>query len=147
MLIGFNHTGLVVRDLETMVQFYTQQIGLKVLFEVDSVAPPDGDHTGGPGARRKLIFVGLDGDHKIEFVYYIDPPATEGHLDKHQFGSMHVCFDVADLRQTYESLSGRGVKFVTEPKFREVEGKNIGVIYAYDPEGNLIEFIEGLRDK
>lgn len=144
MVTSFNHTGLVVRDLEKMVRFYTEDLGLKILLEIDSVAPPEGDHTGIAGARRKLVFVGFDDDHRVELVCYIDPPpAGDGHVDSHRYGCMHICFNVADLCQTHKELSAKGVKFHTDPKFREVDGRTLGVIYAQDPEGNWLEFIEG----
>ena len=73
MITGFHHTGIVVRDLESMVRFYTEVIGLEKLMELDSVAPPEGDHTGVPGARRKLVFVGYANDHQIELVHYFEP--------------------------------------------------------------------------
>ena len=144
MISGFHHTGVVVQNLPNMVKFYTEDIGLKILREVDSIAPPEGDHTGVLGAQRKLVFVGFEDDHQIELVHYIDPPATAGYLDKHQLGASHICFHVQDLRHVYEELSGKGVKFVTEPKFRCDNGNQVGVIYAQDPEGNWLEFIEGL---
>ena len=143
MVTGFHHTGIVVQDIDRMVEFYTRELGLNVLRRILSVAPPEGNHTGIPGARRTLVFVGFEGDHQIELVHYIDPPAREGYLDKHQFGATHVCFRVADLRETYGRLRARGVRFETAPKFQEADGKTIGVIYARDPEGNWLEFIEG----
>ena len=145
MITGFNHTGIVVQDLEKMESFYTEAIGLNVLRRIDSVAPPEGDHTGVPGARRTLLFVGIANDHQIELVHYIEPPARAGYLDKHQFGATHVCFDVEDLRQTYAELAAKDVRFVTEPKFRDVDGNTVGVVYARDPEGNWLEFIQGLK--
>ena len=144
MITGFHHTGITVRDLDAMVAFYTQQIGLCLLREIDSIAPPEGDHTGVPGARRKLVFVGFENGHQIELVHYIDPMAREGYLDKHQLGSMHVCFRVDDLRTLYGRLREQGVRFATEPKFRNIDGRSVGVVYAQDPEGNWLEFIEGL---
>jgi catechol 2,3-dioxygenase-like lactoylglutathione lyase family enzyme len=142
-ITGFHHTAVTVHDLDAMVRFYTEVIGLRVLMEVDSVAPPTGDHTGVAGARRKLVFVGFGDGHRIELVHYIDPPASAGHFRQHQLGAMHVCFRVSDLAATHARLSGAGVRFLTEPKFREMEGKRIGAVYAQDPEGNWIEFLEG----
>lgn len=144
MITGFHHTGVVVRDLEHMVQFYTEVLGLKLIRRIESIAPPEGDHTGIPGARRTLVFVGLQNDHQVELVHYHDPPASEGYLDKHQLGATHVCYRVDDLRKVYKDLSAKGVQFVTQPKFRDVEGKSVGIVYAQDPEGNWLEFIEGL---
>tara|TARA_B100000686_G_C16703719_1_gene924971 strand:- start:993 stop:1211 length:219 start_codon:yes stop_codon:yes gene_type:complete len=58
MVIGFNHSGFVVRDLDKMVSFYRDDLGLTIDREIDSKAPTEGDHTGIPGAHRTLIFVG-----------------------------------------------------------------------------------------
>ena len=93
MITGFNHSGFVVKDIDMMVEFYRDTLGLEVMREVDSVAPPEGDHTGIPGARRTLVFVGKpDGEHVLELVHFIDPPSPEGHLDRHQLGAAHICF-------------------------------------------------------
>jgi len=143
MITGFHHTGVVVRDLQRMVRFYTEDLGLSLILELDSVAPPEGDHTGVPGAKRKLVFVGYEDGHQIELVHYLEPAASDGYVDKHQFGAIHVCFNVEDLQDVYKTLSARGVQFVTEPKYREAEGKGrIGIVYAQDPEGNWLEFIQ-----
>lgn len=144
MIKGFNHSGFVVRDLEKMVAFYTQALGLEVLREVETVAPPEGDHTGIPGARRKLVFVGKAGDsHALELVHFIEPPSPEGHLDRHQLGAAHVCFNVEDLEGLYDRLKAQGVRFVTPPKWRQTPQGSVGICYAQDPEGNYLEFIQG----
>ena len=58
MVTGFNHSGVVVDDLDAMIAFYTDVLGLEVLREVESIAPPGGDHTGIPNARRSLYSLG-----------------------------------------------------------------------------------------
>ena len=144
MVTGFNHSGVVVDDLDTMIAFYTDVLGLEVLREVESVAPPGGDHTGIPNARRKLVFVGKPGDHhQLELVHYYDPKPSAGHLHHHQFGASHICFNTDDLEGLHSKLSAQGIRFVTEPKFRETpDGFRIGITYALDPEGNYLEFID-----
>ena len=143
MIRGFHHTGLVVDDLEAMVEFYKDSFGLRVLLEFDSVAPPDGNHTGIPNSRRRLVFLGLeDQTHQLELVKYLDPPAKSGHLDKIQLGAMHICFNVDDIAATYQNLQP-DVRFVTEPKWsRSAAGDKIGVVYGQDPEGNWFELIQ-----
>ena len=143
MLTGFFHTGLVVCDLDQMIQFYTETLGLQIELEIDSNAPPTGDHTGLAGARRKLVFLGFGSGHQLELVHYLEPQSPEGGLDRHQLGGMHVCFDVENLLETHESLASQGVSFLTEPKFSETStGQRVGVVYFQDPEGNWLELVE-----
>ena len=146
MVTGFNHSGLVVRDLDAMVEFYRDTLGLTVMREVESVAPPMGDQTGIPGARRTLVFLGKpECEHALELVHYIEPPSPKGYLDRHQTGATHICFNVDDLERLYPRLSRKGVRFVTPPILRDTpEGGKSGICYAQDPEGNWLEFIEGM---
>lgn len=144
MISGIHHTGIVVRDLVMMQNFYCEAFGMKVVGKIESVAPPTGNHTGIPNSKRTLVFLGRPGEkHMIELVYYIDPPAAEGHLGKHQFGASHLCFSVDDLQAEFVRLQKLGVRFETEPKFSDTPAGRLGVIYARDPEGNWLELIEG----
>jgi catechol 2,3-dioxygenase-like lactoylglutathione lyase family enzyme len=145
MVTGFNHTGFVVQDMENMVAFYRDTLGLKVVREVDSKAPPEGDHTGIPGAHRTLIFVGKPPEekHVLELVHFINPPSPKGHLARNQLGAAHLCFNVENLEKLHKDLSAKGLKFVTPPKFRAMpDGSRRGICYAQDPEGNWLEFIQ-----
>ncbi len=145
MITGFNHSGFVVRDLDKMVGFYRDVLGLTVLRERETQAGPAGDHTGIPGAHRFLVFVGKpDGEHSLELVYYVHPPSPEGHLLRNQLGAAHVAFNVQDLEEFHRRLTAAGVPFVTPPRFRSgPDGAVTGICYAQDPEGNWLEFIQG----
>ena len=142
VVTGFNHTGIVVHDIDAMVKFYTEVIGLTKLREIDAVAPPTGDHTGFPGAKRKLVFVGYQGGHQIELLKYYHPSEKPGHLDRNHLGAPHICFNVSDLTQVHREFQSKGVKFQTEPKWRDTPQGRTGIIYARDPEGNWLEFIQ-----
>ena len=80
MVLGFNHSGFVVQDIDKMVSFYRDDLGLTVDREVDSKAPLEGDHTGIPGAHRTLVFVGKGGEHALELVYIFTPRVQKGTL-------------------------------------------------------------------
>ena len=106
MVTSFNHSGIVVKDLDRVVGFYRDALGLSVVREVDSIAPSGGDHTGIAGARRRLVFVGMPGGgHLLELVHYIGPPSPGGYLDRHQLGAAHVCFNVDDLEGLRQALA------------------------------------------
>lgn len=143
-IIGFNHSGFVVRDIEKMVSYYRDVLGLTVIHEIDSVAPPEGDHTGIPGAHRTLVFVGKpEGEHALELVHYIDPPSPdEQHAAQNIIGTAHICFNVDNLAELHEYLTAKGIKFVTPPIYRETPEGTMGICYSQDPEGNWVEFIQ-----
>ena len=116
--------------------------GLGVEREIDAVAPPEGDHTGFPGARRTLRFIGIEDNHRIELVKYHNPPGEDGYLRKNQHGAMHICFLVEDLQTIFDDLTEKGIKFVTDPIFHDTPEGRRGIIYLQDPEGNWLEFIQ-----
>ena len=143
MVTGFNHSGFVVKDIDKMVAFYRDDLGLRVEKEVDSKAPPGGNHTGIPGSHRTLVFVGTQGEHSLELVHYINPTSPEGHLERNQLGSTHICFNVSDLESLHKKLVSKGIKFVTDPIFTDNDdGTRNGICYCQDPEGNWIELIQ-----
>ncbi len=144
MVIGFNHSGVVVKDIDKMVEFYRDALGLTVMREVDSVAPAEGNHTGIPGAHRTLVFVGKpEGEHILELVHYVDPESPEIHRpDRNELGAAHICFDVEDLQTLYDDLIGRGIEFVTPPIWRDTSAGLSGICYFRDPEGNFVELIQ-----
>ena len=113
MITGFNHSGFVVKNLEKMVSFYRDDLGLK------------------------------GGEHALELVYFIHPKSPSGHLDRNQLGASHICFNVEKIEELYENLLSKGIKFVTPPIMSVTEdGKEKGICYCQDPEGNWIEFIQ-----
>ena len=144
MITGFNHSGFVVQDIDKMIHFYRDLLGLEILSESDNIAPPEGNHTGIPGAHRYLVFVGKqDSTHRLELVHFIEPPSTSGHLERNQLGASHVCFNVENIQDLYDKLTSQGIKFVTPPIMRDLpEGGQHGICYANDPEGNWLEFIQ-----
>ena len=145
MISGFDHLGLVVKDIEKQKTFYRDVLGLRVLHEREALAPPTGDHTNIPGVRRKLIFLGnAKGEELLELVYYIDPLSPSGQsLNPNQVNSIHLCFNVVNLQNNYRELSDKGVRFLTPPKVvNRPEGAPVCLCYAQDPEGNWLEFKE-----
>ena len=144
MITSFNHVGVVVQDLDAMVKFYTEDLGLNVTARYESEGGEEGDHAGIPNSTRVEAFVGLDEDSpQIELIYYAKPPASAGHLDKHQMGSTHTCFLVDDIKKAHAELSAKGVRFVKDPVFATTpEGDEWGAVYFQDPEGNWLEFIQ-----
>ena len=150
MVTGFNHSGFVVQDLDVMVAFYRDTLGLTVVREADSIAPEGGDHTGFPlrptEARIRWQVYLPEGEHLLELVHYRHPPSPEGHLRRNQLGAGHVCFNVDDLPRFYDDLRSKGVEFVTAAQVQETRIHHPRPPHGASatpgtPEGNWLEFI------
>ena len=88
MITSFNHSGIVVQDLDEMLRFYTEDLGLTLFDRYEMDAGPDGDHAGIPGARRVEVFLGLGDDgHMLELIQYLDPLSSDGHVDLNKAGA------------------------------------------------------------
>lgn len=145
----FDHVGIVVKDVEMQKKFYCDILGLKVFGERESIAPPTGDHTNIPGAKRRLIFLcDQNGEIILELVYYMEPQSPTGQpLNPNQLNAMHLCFNMKNLQERYLELFHKGIRFLTPPKvLKTPDGKTLCLSYAQDPEGNWIELKEVLNE-
>jgi len=131
-----------VNDLEKMVDFYCSSLGLTELRRVETIAPPEGNHTGIPGSRQMLVFVGFEEGHRIELVKYHEPISPTGDHPMTATGMNHICFNVVDIEKIHTDLTAQGIEFVTDPIITQDENRRHGIVYARDPEGNWLEFIE-----
>ncbi|WP_142858253.1 VOC family protein [Salinigranum halophilum] len=132
-----HHVGVTVANLDRVVDFYREVLGLDVLarFSVDGEAFATGVGVDGASAE----FAHLDaGGARIELVSY-DPEGDN--CDEqvvNQPGAVHVGLSTADLDAFYESLPDH-VETQSPPQ-RTASGTKI--CFLRDPEGNLVEVLE-----
>src|SRR5918911_316142 len=88
---GLHHTGIIVSDLERSIEFYAGVLGLEMWTEPSPVFddPSLGDALGVPGAAP---------------------------MPQNALGSHHVAFRVDDIEAMHAELSGKGVRFLSEPQ-------------------------------
>ena len=120
--LSLSHTTIAVRDLETMVAFYTDVLG----FHVTNRGAP------GPG-QPELAFLSQDPSehHQMVFIEGMTPPDHEIVIADHlafRTGSLD------DLRAIGERLAEAGVENVAP-----VSHGNAWSLYFNDPEGNGLE--------
>ena len=120
----FAHTMIRVDDLDELVEFYTDKIGLELLrrFEL-------------PGADATLAFVkDPKSGMEIELTYNHDGRSYElGDA----FG--HLAFFVDSVDATFADWKGKGIAFSLEPKTMK---NGTRIAFAVDPTGYKIELIE-----
>ncbi|MEE9274183.1 MAG: VOC family protein, partial [bacterium] len=95
-----------------------------------------------PGADLHIIYV-RGGGYAIELIQYVGAPGVKIDTATNNVGSAHVAYNVSGLREMYETLRAKGVRFMSPP-VDIPDGSNKGglVVYLEDPDGNTFEFIE-----
>ncbi|MFB6087790.1 MAG: VOC family protein [Haloarculaceae archaeon] len=135
---GLHHVGTTVRDLDRAVAFYRDVFDCAVLdrFTVSGEAFETAVDV--PGATGR--FAHLDGGGaRVELVEY-DPEGDEAAAESvNQPGSKHLAFDVDDLDAFYAALPD-DVDTVSEPR---TTSSGTCIMFLSDPEGNLVEVLEG----
>lgn len=142
----FDHVGLVVGDLERSVGFYRDVIGLALL---GSGAESDRRYAEMLGVTRvRFAWAELDlgRGHVLELLRFDEPsdtaPTTRG---AGLPGVVHLGIRVADIDAAHEALTKHGGTVFSRPIELAEDNRWLGlrVFYALDPDGHLIELIQG----
>ncbi len=128
----FNNVRLLVRDYRKCFDFYTQKLGFEPLWDIEECY---GAFKVADGIEGLAIFLS---DYMAPVVGNADEQQPVGNREK----SM-ICFEVADVDETYSALKANGVKFVNEPL--DMPGWGMRVVHLRDPEENLIELYTPLQ--
>lgn len=136
-----HHVGLRVADIERSARFYIEALGghwetAPMLYE-----GPDADEImgGTPGTRFKVCHIGFD-DGVIELFEFLAPVADTGPIPDHIGKVIHFAFQVDDVEQALQSIEAAGGKRYW-PDVKEMEF-GCKVVYATDPDGNVLEIID-----
>jgi catechol 2,3-dioxygenase-like lactoylglutathione lyase family enzyme len=132
-----HHYGITVADLDRVLPFYRDVLGLELLtrFTVSGAAFADG--VGVAGATGS--FAHLDaGGARVELVEY-DPEGeavSEGLVNRP--GATHLGLAVDDIDAVYADLPD-DVATLSEPRTTE---SGTRILFVRDPEGTLVELLE-----
>ena len=111
---------IIVHDLPQAVAFYRDALGLRFLFEVPKMAFFD------CGGVRLMLGIPEtpEFDHPGSILY----------------------FKVRDLRETHQTLSARGVEFVTPPHLiAKMPDHELWMAFFRDADGNTLALMSELR--
>ena len=142
MIKDLHHVGIIVKDLDRSLAFYTNVLGGKLLY-ISGAQPKDVEkEVDVPGARTRLAVLKY-GAATVELVEYIEPKIEPGLLSAAAVGTQHVAFEVDDVDAAVATLKKNGIRFNAPPKLIE-EGDNKGWVWTYfrDPDGCWLELVE-----
>ena len=142
MIKNFRNACVVVGNLEKSLKFYRDILGLKV-FRVYNIAGEYPEKAMGVKGI-KLTYVKLrtpkqpkNSPAVFELHYWRKPKVAK----KERYN--HISFTVEDIDREYKRLSRQGVRFISQP-LRAPHGKT-KICFGYDPDNNLIEFVQDLK--
>lgn len=123
------HIGLAVADLDAILPFYRDVLGMPELPLDDS----DGARIVGLAAGESLVEL-LEADSP-------DSPIAR-YVSRRGPGIHHVCFAVDDLEGTLSRCRAAGVRLIDETPRMGAEGKRIAFLHPSSTAGVLVELSE-----
>ena len=139
MITGIRHTGIVVRDLNAAVGFYTVILGLSVVRQGIESGPYLDAMLGLEGAEVAVVKMQAADGGTIELLAFLSHLREPRPRDICDCGITHLAFTVDDADKMHKRLMAYGVKCVSEPQLTE---GGFRVFFCNDPEGNKIEFVQ-----
>ena len=144
-VIAADHTGITVSNLERSLAFWRDVLGLEFSHSAHQTGERVEQITGVKGAELKLAVLKTPTGHKIELLEYLAPADRKKSFDLQpcDLGHVHVALIVDDLDAVLEKIAESGWKAAGKPQAL-TSGPNAGkrVVYASDPDGTTIEFMQ-----
>lgn len=137
----FRHACVIVKDLDRALGFYRDMLGFKVVKIVKVEGKFPETILGVKGIKLTYAKMRAPGQPKnaepaFELHYWQNPVILP------KKGRDHISLTVKGLDREYERLHRRGVKFISKPATSP--DNETKICFGYDPDGNMIEFMEDL---
>ncbi len=144
MLKSFFHTGFIVADVERSLEFYTNVLGLNLITRMERQGEFIDQVLGFTGTHIKGAFLDMGEGHQLELIQYLSPASGPGGINRNDLGAAHIAFYVQDIDQFHAEKSQQGLRPINPPALHRDEQGNPfrKVMYAQDPDGNYLEFVE-----
>ncbi len=142
-----DHVNIVVNDLEKMVQFYTEILGLKETKRATISGEWISAVVGLENAEADVVYVQSEQGPRIELLQYRSPAGVsiEENRLANTHGIRHLAFRVDDIDAIAERLYQADVRLfgpvqdVPNAQVKYADGSRKRLVYFYDPENNVLE--------
>lgn len=148
--VELDHVAIVVRDMDNMVAFYRDVIGLDVVRSGTVPSEAIERLSGAPGTKARFAFLGARGSAKIELGEFVPAGEESGRIEAFDTpGIRHVAFNVTSISEVAERM--RSSPHTGDLRVEEVVIAATGALLKRgilrDPEANSIELIERPRPR
>ena len=149
MIVGLNHVGISVTDIERSIAFYRSALSMEPATSITEFGP---GHAEGkyerimalPGATGRVCTIAGDGGLRLELFEFVHPVPSRRSIDRpvSDHGISHFCIEVDDIHAEYQRILSAGGVCHCPPL--EFFGR-VKATYARDLDGNVFELIQKLR--
>jgi len=150
-LLGIDHIGLGVSDVEASIRFYAELGFTDVVFDYTGELGGLSTLTGHPTTNARVVYLRsanptVLGRASIKLVHLTNrrqPPLPDG-FAYGEPGICEVCIHVKEYEAFHHRLVNSDHTVLMEPndQILEPDGTHCGLSYVEDPDGAKIEFIE-----
>jgi len=130
-VLGINHIGIAVENLEAAKKLYCEKLGFKLLEEKRL-------------EDRKVTVAFLEaGSTTIELLEGIgeDSPITK-FVAKRGQGIHHICYEVEDIEKTIAKYINKGIELIDKEAKPGAEGKPVAFLHPRSTNGVLLEIMQ-----
>lgn len=144
MISGVHHACVSVSDMERSLAFYRDTLGMKEEVNITYDADPAMMDLPGTKPKQHLVLLSA-GNARVELIHYIEPKGRPNDRRTCDHGTLHLCFQVDDVRRTCQTLKARGVRFHREPLLIGEAGEGLAghwYVYFRGPDNEVLELIQ-----
>jgi catechol 2,3-dioxygenase-like lactoylglutathione lyase family enzyme len=141
--MNIRHTGIVVRDMEKMVDFYQKMFNLDIVArQIESGSYTDAIFGGVCNARIDVCKMTFHDGGMIELIKHFNCECLERRSGEkiYQLGKMHIAITVESADKMYQRFLDEKCHTLSKPCVSDFG--NAKVFFAQDIEGNYLELVE-----
>ena len=141
MVKATHHIALNVIDMDKVVPFYENILGLKKISDIEMEGDFLDTVQGKKNMKYRIVKLVSPENFMIEILQSLnhnEKPQTENCLQ--DAGLRHFAYEVDDVDEAYKIVTKAGYKTISEPCTSE--DKSMRLFFVYDPEFNLVEIMQ-----
>ena len=143
-IVGFRHTGLVVKDLLASLAFYETFLGLKVLQRHKDNSEYISEVTGFEKIIADYAKLEIPGGQVLELLSYPSHVFSTKERILIEPGEAHLAFQVASIDVAFTAITAANIPHISKPVTSSE--KIAKVFFCLDPDNYRIEFVEMLTE-
>ena len=143
LVIGYRHTGIIVKDMEKSLNFYKDILGLQVIQDFSDSSDYINKISGLTNADIHMIKLKAEDGTILEILEYRNHPTELIDQEIYNVGACHIALQVRDAWDAYKKLTDNNVRIISEPVLSS-EGM-AKVFFCFDPNNVRVELVEMLE--